>query len=153
MGEVPAFEDIEVGKEVEGYEYWLTPGRVQRYIEAVGDPNPWYGGDSPFGGPIAPATICDNDVFHLRAHEEVVGGAGRTPTPGREGYVHAKQEYQFLSPARAGKKITVKGWIADKYLKRDREYVTLEALSVDEDGREILRSRATLCWYASKKEG
>lgn len=70
----------------------------------------------------------------------------------RPGYLHAKHEYEMLNPARPGKKIKVTGRIVDKYVKRGREYVTVEALSVDEDGTPLLRARGTLCWLAQEKE-
>ncbi|CAI8052735.1 hypothetical protein GBAR_LOCUS28857 [Geodia barretti] len=39
----------------------------------------------------------------------------------------------------AGKTITVRAWIADKYLRRGKNYIVTEAVSVDEDGRLIDR--------------
>ena len=34
-----------------------------------------------------------------------------------------------------GKKIKVQGRIADKYLRRDKPYIVIEATATDEDGR------------------
>ena len=38
-----------------------------------------------------------------------------------------------------GKKLFVTAWIADKYLKRGKNYIVTEAVTTDEDGRLIDR--------------
>ena len=51
------------------------------------------------------------------------------------GTVNAGNEVQFFNPPIVGKKISVKGRIADKYLRRDKPYIVIEATAIDEDGR------------------
>ena len=152
MAAIP-FDELKVGWDCGSYEYRLTRGRILKYSEAVEDLNPWYEKDSPFGGPIASPTVCDNDITRLPGWKVIRGGDLEDPSNYRPGFLHAKQEYDFLNPARPGKKVKVSGRIVDKYVKRGREYVTVEALSVDEDGVPLLRTRGTLCWLAQKKEG
>ena len=137
------FNDIQVGEQLPSYEFQLTTVRVQRYVKEVESSNPWYIEGSPFGGPIAPAMLCDTIAVKLRQWEPIVVSVSAEP-----GFLHAKQEYEFLAPVRLGKKITVQAMIADKYVKRGRRYVAIEGTSIDEDGTKILRSRSTYCWLA-----
>jgi hypothetical protein len=57
------------------------------------------------------------------------------------GSVNAGNEVEFFNPPVPGKKITVTGRIHDKYSRRDKPYLVLEATAVDEDGRMIERLR------------
>lgn len=131
---------IEVGKDLGEYQYRLTSWRLLKYIESTGDDNPWYREDSPFGGIIAPATICDSDLIQLPGLRQIVEAYSNRLVAG--------QEYEFINPARPGKLLTVKGIIADAYIKGERQYVVFEGLSTDEDNRDLVRTRMTYCcWH------
>jgi len=49
--------EIYVGKKFEPLEFIASPERIREYIDGVLDYHPWYSGESPFGGPVAPALI------------------------------------------------------------------------------------------------
>jgi len=51
------------------------------------------------------------------------------------GTVNAGNEVEFYNPPIVGKTIHVTGRISDKYLRRDKPYIVIEATAVDEDGR------------------
>ncbi len=129
---------IEVGKDVGMLQYRLTAWRLLKYVDTTGDDNPWYRVDSPFGGVVAPPTFFDSDLIRLPGLRKVVD-----PHPRR---LLAGQEYDFINPARPGKLITVKGTIADTYVKGGREYVVFEGGVSDEDGLELSRVRLIYCW-------
>ena len=61
----------------------------------------------------------------------------------RFGSIHAKQAWEFKNPARLGKKVTVTVRLVDKYVRRDRPWIVMELLAVDEDGLEVCRGRHT----------
>ena len=82
--ETDEFDDIEIGMKFDPYEYRITLGRVQLYVESVERPNHWHIGGSPFGGLIGPATICDMDALRFRV----------LPSwSNRPGWIHSRQEY------------------------------------------------------------
>ncbi|MBW1798994.1 MAG: hypothetical protein JRJ21_11510 [Deltaproteobacteria bacterium] len=56
-------------------------------------------------------------------------------------FVHAKQETEFINPLPLGKPARIFTKIADKYVKRNKGYIVIESLIVDEDGVEIMRTR------------
>ena len=57
--------------------------------------------------------------------------------------IWAKSEHEFLKPMKIGSKISIRGKIVDKYVKRGRNYVVSEFETVDEDGEVLMRSRET----------
>ncbi|MBV8775053.1 MAG: hypothetical protein JO166_22370 [Deltaproteobacteria bacterium] len=59
--------EVYVGRDFGGFEFDITPATIENYIAGMGDDNPWYTGDSPIGGPIAPALILHSAVF--RRHD------------------------------------------------------------------------------------
>lgn len=133
MAEKPimVYDKIQVGEELPPFEIELTDELQGRYLLAVDDDNPWYWKDSPFGGAIAHHSAFDGSPMAL------VDQKYEYPF----GWVHAVQETEFYNPVRLTKKVRITGKIADKYVKRGKEYIVVEALVTDEDGVEIMRSR------------
>ncbi len=108
----------------------ITPELVAHYARAVQDQNPWYFGDSPFGGPVAPALILHSEVYHtIDWYLSYFGN------------LHARQEFEFFAPIMVGDTVTARRQIVERYLKRDREYVVMEVGCYDDDGRLLNRGR------------
>jgi hypothetical protein len=128
------WDDIETGQECEPYEYEITQELVKTYLQAIGIENPWYTEDSPFGGPIAPALISKSDAADPNWWH---------PFASRPEFLHARSEFEFIHPVKVGKKVKVKGKWVEKYEKRGRKWAATEALAVDEDGVEIVKSTTT----------
>ena len=111
----------------------VTEAVVQDYIQRTDDHNPWYTGDSPFGGAVAPAMLLfshsyrDIDSWYL---------------PTRYGNLHAKQEWWFYQPVLVGEQIVASTSITDRYSKRDRDYLVSEVVITKEGGMLAARSRA-----------
>ncbi len=57
--------------------------------------------------------------------------------------ISAKHEDHYANPVVSGKRLHTTGRIAEKYVRRDRPFIVIETECVDEDGREIVRSRHT----------
>ena len=76
-----------------------------------------------------------------------------TPRPWRwstttlQAGVNAGNQVEFFNPPIPGKKIKVTGRVADKYMRRDKPYLVIEATAVDEDGRLLEKLRT----YQMKK--
>mgnify|MGYP000450573946 FL=1 len=122
---------VYVGRDYGGREVEITPEVVRHYAEAVGDENPWYFGDSPFGGPVAPALILHSEVYHDLSWY----------LPNIYGNLHTKQEWELFQPAMVGDTLTTRSLIVDRYVKRDRDYVVNEVTCFGSDGRIVSRSR------------
>lgn len=129
---LPTQEDrVYVGMDCGRREYVITAELVQQYADAVQDYHPWYFGDSPFGGPVAPALIRHSEVYVDR----------RWYLPNIYGNLHAKQEWELFAPILVGERIVAHSLVVDRYVKRGREYVVNEVLFFGEDTRLRLRGR------------
>ncbi len=102
-----------------------------RFLAALQEENPWYYKASPWGSPVTYHPLLDDAPMEATMH--------RYQYP--FSFVHARQETEFINPLPLGKPAQVITKIANKYVKRDKGYVVIESLIVDEDGVEIMRIR------------
>ena len=108
----------------------LTPEVVQTYSEGVEDFNPWYSGESAFGGPVAPALALHSEVYKdLSWYLSIFGN------------LHARQEWELFHPTMVGDQVTARSQIVERYSKRDRDYVVNEVSVFGSDGRLLNRGR------------
>ena len=108
----------------------ITPALVEHYANAVQDHNPWYFGDSPFGGPVAPALILHSEVYTtIDWYLSYFGN------------LHARQEWEIFAPIMVGDTVTTRRQIVERYHKRDREYVVMEVNCFAENGQLLNRGR------------
>lgn len=126
------YETIEIGEVLGRKEVLITDEMVRTCAHAIESTHPWYFEDSPYGGRIAPPTIFDNDTLNMLDEQYE-----------RFGSIHAKQAWEFKHPARVGKKVTLTVRVIDKYVRRERPYIIMELVAVDEDGLEICRGKHT----------
>ena len=113
------YDNIEIGEELGSYEYLLTQEMMDNFRKAVDDPDA-----------VFPTLAVKHDATAFAmVYQDNTGS------------VNAGNEVEFFNPPVPGKKITVTGRIHDKYSRRDKPYLVLEATAVDEDGRMIERLR------------
>jgi len=126
-----SYDQLKPGEELPVVELVVDDDLQGRYVLAVQDESPWYYKDSPWGGPIThPSTLAGSTILAARARYDYPFG-----------WVHARQETEFINPLPLGKRVKVISKIIEKYRKRDKGYIVVESLLVDQDGIEIMRLR------------
>ena len=106
---------VVIGEALGSYEYTLTQEMLDAFRASVDDP------EAPF-----PTLAVKHDATAFAmVYDDPVGT------------VNAGNEVQFFNPPIVGKKINVTGRISDKYLRRDKPYIVIEATAIDEDGRML----------------
>ena len=110
------WDTLEVGETFEKFEYVLTQEMVEQYRLGVMDPEASF-----------PTISFKVDV---RQYKSKCTDSGA---------VKGRCAFYCYNPPVPGKRLTVTAWIADKYLRRGKNYIVTEAVSVDEDGRLIDR--------------
>ena len=113
------WESIPVGDDLGSLDYVLTHQMVADYRRVVDNPHAAY----PTVAARHPANLF------YRKYAAVM----RVPNMGHDS--------EYFNPPVAGKRITITGRVADKYIRRGNTYLIVEATAVDEDGRLIERSR------------
>lgn len=136
-------DEVYVGRDYGAREVEITPELARHYAEAVDDQNPWYFGDSPFGGAVAPALILHSEVYKNLSWY----------LPNLYGNLHAKQEWEIFHPAMVGETVTTRALTVDRYVKRDREYVVNEVTCFGPDGRVLNRGRTHQSFLLGRQEG
>ncbi len=110
---------IPVGDDLGSLDYVLTEQMVADYRRVVDNPQAAY----PTVAARHPANLF------YRKYAAVM----RVPNMGHDS--------EYFNPPVAGKRITISGRIADKYIRRGHPYIIVEAVAIDEDGRLLEKSR------------
>lgn len=131
-GVVARYENIVLGEEFGPIEEVVDEYKVKRFAFMLDDYHPWYFGDSPFGKRIGHAAILANDLLQLFTQvydpNTVVG-------------LHTQEELWFVNPVFVGERAVLHGKYVEKYERRGKGYVVMEAEARGEDGRVLLRHR------------
>jgi acyl dehydratase len=142
--------DVYVGRDYGRNDFVLDREAVATYCDAVDDHNPIYSGPSPFGGPVAPATVRHSDVYDHRDPERLDAPAWYLPA--LVGNLHARQEFEFFAPVMVGDAVHTRSFISDRYAKRGRDYVVNEVLYFSADDALVARGRTHQSFLQEKKD-
>jgi hypothetical protein len=115
------FNRLEVGEQLGHLEYQVTPELLARFQEAVDYPEALF-----------PHIAVEEYMRVLRAKH---GDLPITSVAHQDRYFH---------PPIPNNRVQVTGWVRDKYRQGGRCYLVVETFTVDEVGREIVRSIHTL---------
>ncbi len=132
-------DEIHVGRDFGRHDIVVDADEVGKYCDAVDDHNPIYTGPSPFGGPVAPALVRHSEVYAYRDDERAAAPSWYLPN--LYGNLHARQEFELFAPVMTGDVISTRSFIADRYVKRGRDYVVNEVLYCSADGAIVARGR------------
>ena len=119
------YNEVQIGEELGAYEYVLTQEMLDNFRASVDDPE----------APFATLAVKHDATSLAMVYDDTTGG------------VNAGNQVEFFNPPIPGKKIKVTGRIADKYWRRDKPYLVIEATAIDEDGRLLEKLRT----YQMKK--
>jgi acyl dehydratase len=134
-------ETLAPGQELAPLTYELSQSEALEWAAQRGDVHPWYYEASPFGGrPIVHPALFARDPFRLLRHNFTVGPL-----------VHAASELAYQGVGWPGMSYTVYGYVEHVERRRGRPYFVLDTLTVDRDGREILRGRHTVAILAEER--
>ncbi len=127
------WDALEVGETFQKFEYVLTQEMIDEYRRGVMDPEASF-----------PTISHKVDVRQFNAKYS------------DNGSVNARCAFHCYNEPVPGKRLTVTAWVADKYLRRGKNYIVTEALSVDEDGRlidRVITHELKQPWEVGKKWG
>ena len=124
MSDHPFFplHEVHVGQDVAGRELTLRAADVARYEAGTG---------SPTTRLAPPPLLLHSEVYRSLAWY----------LPNVFGNLHARQEWDLFAPLPLDAPIRTRSTVADRYVKRNREYVVNEVLVTDAAGRWLQRSR------------
>ncbi len=130
--------DVFVGRDYGRHDFVIDAAEIATYADAVDDHNAIYTGSSPFGGAVAPALVRHSEVYEYRSSKSP---APDWYLPNLFGNLHARQEWELFAPVMLDDAIHARSFIADRYVKRGRDYVVNEVLYHDVDDAIVARGR------------
>src|SRR5436189_3624788 len=107
------WESIPLGDDLGTMDYIMTEQMIADYRRVVDNPHAAY----PTVAARHPANLF------YRKYASIM----RVPNMGHDS--------EYFNPPLVGKRITIHGRIADKYIRRGNAYIIVEATAMDEDGR------------------
>jgi len=114
--------EVHVGQDVAGRELTLRATDVARYEAGTGGPTTRL---------APPPLLLHSEVYRSLAWY----------LPNVFSNLHARQEWELFAPLPLDAPIRTRSTVADRYVKRNREYVVNEVLVTDAAGRWLQRSR------------
>jgi hypothetical protein len=125
------YDEFVVGDSLGTMEWTVTRDNVDGLIINDQDFNECYDSDAMFGYAVVPPLATYPPVRMLFTRKYNVRG------------VFYQFRSEFYRPMRYGERITITGAISDKYIRRNREFVTYEAVGTDEGGATVFRTFRT----------
>ena len=121
-----------IGKDGASTQATVEAGHLQRFVEAIGDPNPRWISEAPptFLVALAPASV------HLAEAEEY-----------GKGWLNGGNRFEYFEPVKVGDRINATGRVADVYEKTGSSgsllFIIFETDYVNQHGRLVARLRGT----------
>lgn len=124
-----SFEGVEIPEELGPIRIEVTDELVKRYAFCMDDYRPWHFGDSPFGGPVAHASLLANDLLtvYCTVYDRRNGSA-----------LHTDEELTFHAPVPVGEIVVITGRYVDKFVRRGQGVIVMEAEARDSSGKLLV---------------
>jgi hypothetical protein len=144
MPEKVLANEQKVGEELAPLEIKITEEFNEAYLDSLEDRHLRYMQETEAGPPIVHPGLLHNWSHSSRspAYSLPKGTAG----------VMAKDEMEFINPARVGKTLKITWKVIETYEKGGRKHAVRLARMVDEDGIEILRRKIDVA-YVTREAG
>ena len=111
------FDTAEIGEELGSYEYTMTEEQFKHFRDSVS-----------FSDALFPTVAVKHDATAMRMKYPVDGG------------VNARQMMEYFNSPKPGMKIKVTAKLIEKYIRRDKPYIAIQATATDEKGNLIERT-------------
>ena len=121
-----------IGKKAPPTEATVEAGHLQRFVDAIGDPNPRWKAEAPPTFLVALVPVS----MHLEEAEEY-----------GKGWLNGGNRFEYMEPVKVGDRITATGHVADVYEKAGGSgsllFIIFETEYVNQHGRVVAKLRGT----------
>jgi acyl dehydratase len=131
-----SWDELQIGTETGRFETTVTGEVIDEYLASMDNDHPWFIDEgSPFGARTAPPDLVPKLAMTALFQEFVQRDIGPN--------IRAKQAFKFFAPVHPGMKVQAVGRLVEKYERRGKHFITLEALFTDEQGSPLCLDRRT----------
>jgi acyl dehydratase len=130
------WDELQIGTETGRFEVTLTGAMIDDYLDSMDNDHPWFAGtSSPFGARAAPPDLVPKLAMTALFQDFIQREIGPN--------IRAKQAFKFFAPVHPGMRVQAVGRLVEKYERRGKRFVTLEAVFTDERGTPLVLDRRT----------
>ena len=130
------WDELQIGTETGRFELTVTGEMIDEYLASMDNDHPWFtGAEGPVGGRTAPPDLVPKLAMTALFQTYIQRDLGPN--------IRAKQAFKFFAPVRPGMKVQAVGRLVEKYERRGKHFITLEALFTDEKGNPLVLDRRT----------
>lgn len=129
--------DVYVGKDLGGHDYVIDRAMVSVYEAGTEDRSALY-------RELAPALLLHSECYTFLPDWYL---------PNVVGNLHARQEWELFRPVRLGERVRTRAFVAERYRKRNRDYVVCETLAFGSGGEVVQRGRTHQSFLAGQADG
>lgn len=126
------YEDVMVGEELRPLPFHISSEEGALWAAGADDHSSWYIDASPFGEAIVQPAMFSVDPINLIRHNFQ-----------RKASIFAACDLAYRAPGFVDRGYTISGYVVDKYERKGNQYIVVDSMTADEDGREIVRTRYT----------
>jgi len=143
-----------IGMTLETIVFKVEEGAIQRYAEAIGDPNPLYNdpdfaSKTKYGRLLAPPGFTGWPVKAGRLSQRLLGSLAKAGAPSR--LLDGGIEFEFIEPIGAGDVLTATTKVASMTERETKLgmtiFTTLETTFVNKKGDVAIKSRSTFILF------
>jgi len=143
-----------IGMTLETIVFKVEEGAIQRYAEAIGDPNPLYNdpdfaSKTKYGRLLAPPGFTGWPVKAGRLSQRLLGSLAKAGAPSR--LLDGGIEFEFIEPIGAGDVLTATTKVASMTERETKlgktMFTTLETTFVNKKGDVAIKSRSTFILF------
>ena len=143
-----------IGMTLDTIVFNVEEGAIQRYAQAIGDPNPLYNDPdfarkTKYGRLLAPPGFTGWPIKAGRLSERLIGSLAKAGAPSR--LLDGGIEFEFIEPIGAGDVLTATTKIANITERETRlgktMFTTLETTFVNKKGDLALKSQSTFIMF------
>jgi acyl dehydratase len=143
-----------IGMTLETIVFKVEEGAIQRYAQAIGDPNPLFNdpdfaSKTKYGRLLAPPGFTGWPTKAGRLSQRLLGSLAKAGAPSR--LLDGGIEFEFLEPIGAGDELTATTKVASMSERETKlgktMFTTLETGFVDKKGDTVLKSRSTFILF------
>jgi acyl dehydratase len=143
-----------IGMTLETIVFKVEEGAIQRYAQAIGDPNPLFNdpdfaSKTEYGRLLAPPGFTGWPVKAGRLSQRLLGSLAKAGAPSR--LLDGGIEFEFIEPIGAGDVLTATTKVASMTERETKLgmtiYTTLETTFVNKKGDVALKSRSTFILF------
>lgn len=130
------WDELQEGMETGRFELTVTGEMIDEYLASMDNDHPWFTGKgSPLGARTAPPDLVPKLAMTALFQEFIQRDIGPN--------IRAKQAFKFFAPVHPGVKVQAVGRLVEKYERRGKRFITLEALFTDDNGNPLVLDRRT----------